>query len=94
MAISREDVLHVSKLARLELSEAEVEKFTVQLGDILDYISKLDELDTGNVPPTAHVLEITNVFREDKVNAPRIDSIEEMAPEFDKGHFLVPKVIE
>lgn len=94
MAISREDVLHVSKLARLELSEAEVDKFTVQLGDILDYISKLDELDTGNVPPTAHVLEITNVFREDKVNAPRIDSIEEMAPEFDKGHFLVPKVIE
>jgi aspartyl-tRNA(Asn)/glutamyl-tRNA(Gln) amidotransferase subunit C len=94
MAISREDVLHVSKLARLELSEAEVEKFTVQLGDILEYISKLDELDTENVPPTAHVLEITNVFREDKVNAPRIDSIEEMAPEFDKGHFLVPKVIE
>ena len=94
MSISREDVLHVSKLARLELSEAEVEKFTVQLGDILEYISKLDELDTENVPPTAHVLEITNVFREDKVNAPRIDSIEEMAPEFDKGHFLVPKVIE
>ncbi len=94
MAISREDVLHVSKLARLELSEAEVEKFTVQLGDILDYISKLDELDTENVPPTAHVLEITNVFREDTVSAPRIDSVEEIAPEFDKGHFLVPKVIE
>lgn len=94
MAISREDVRHVSKLARLELSEAEVEKFTVQLGDILEYISKLDELDTGDVPPTAHVLEITNVFREDKVIAPRIDSIEEMAPEFGKGHFLVPKVIE
>ncbi len=94
MAISREDVLHVSKLARLELTEAEVDKFTVQLGDILDYISKLDELDTENVSPTAHVLEITNVFREDKVNAPRIDSVEEMAPEFAKGHFLVPKVIE
>ncbi len=94
MAISREDVLHVSKLARLELSEAEVEKFTVQLGDILEYISKLDELDTQNVPPTAHVLEITNVFREDKVDAPRIDSVEEIAPEFGKGHFLVPKVIE
>ncbi len=94
MAISREEVIHVSKLARLELSEAEVEKFTGQLGDILDYISKLDELDTENVPPTAHVLEITNVFRADKVDAPRIDSIEEIAPEFDKGHFRVPKVIE
>ncbi len=94
MAISREDVLHVSKLARLELSEAEIEKFTGQLGDILDYISKLNELDTKDVPPTAHVLEITNVFREDKVDAPRIGSIEEIAPEFHKGHFRVPKVIE
>ena len=94
MAITREDVLHVSKLARLELNEAEVKKFTAQLGDILEYVSKLNELDTENVPPTAHVLEITNVFREDTVNAPRIDSVEEIAPEFDKGHFLVPKVIE
>ena len=94
MAISREEVLHVSKLARLELSEAEVEKFTGQLGDILKYVSMLDELDTDNVPPMAHAFEITNVFREDKVDAPRIDSIEEMAPEFEKGHFRVPKVIE
>ncbi len=94
MAITREEVRHVSRLARLELSEAEIEKFTGQLGDILDYISKLDELDTGDVPPTSHVLEITNVFREDVVNAPRIDSIEKIAPEFGKGHFLVPKVIE
>lgn len=94
MAISREDVLHVSKLARLELDEAEIEKFTGQLGNILDYISKLNELDTENVPPTAHVLDITNVFREDQVDASRIDSIEEIAPEFDRGYFRVPKVIE
>lgn len=94
MAISRDEVLHVSKLARLELSEAEIEKFTVQLGDILDYISKLNELDIEGVPPTAHVLEIMNVFREDKVDAPKVECLDKIAPEFDKGHFRVPKVIE
>jgi len=94
MAISRQDVLHVSRLARLELSEAEVEKFTAQLGGILDYISKLNELDTRDVPPTSHALEITNVFREDKVADPTIGNLERMAPSFFKGHFRVPKVIE
>ena len=94
MAISREDVIHVSRLARLELSEEEIERFTHQLGAILDYISMLNELDTEDVPPTAHVLEITNVFREDEATAPRIEGMERMAPHFYKGHFQVPKVIE
>ncbi|MBI1724325.1 MAG: Asp-tRNA(Asn)/Glu-tRNA(Gln) amidotransferase subunit GatC, partial [Candidatus Tectomicrobia bacterium] len=57
MAISRQDVLHVSRLARLQLSEAEIEKFTSQLGNILSYISKLNELDTRDVPPTSHALD-------------------------------------
>jgi aspartyl-tRNA(Asn)/glutamyl-tRNA(Gln) amidotransferase subunit C len=94
MTISREDVLHVSRLARLELSEAEIEKFTGQLGDILEYISKLNELDTEGIPPTAHVLDITNVFRDDVVSASPIEGMEQMAPDFDRGHFRVPKVIE
>ena len=94
MAISREEVLHVSRLARLNLSEAELEKYTHQLGDILDYISKLSELDTEGVPPTSHVLELTNVFREDVVDAFPIEDIEGMAPDFARGHFRVPKVIE
>ena len=94
MAISRQDVLHVSRLARLELSEAEVEKFTAQLGGILDYISKLNELDTRDVPPTSHALEITNVFRKDEVTDSTIGNMEGMAPSFLKGHFRVPKVIE
>ena len=91
MAISREDVLHVSRLARLELSEAEIEKFTGQLGDILDYISKLNELDTEGVPPTAHVLDITNVFRNDVVSASPIEGMEQMAPDFDRGPFPRPQ---
>ncbi|MEK6709236.1 MAG: Asp-tRNA(Asn)/Glu-tRNA(Gln) amidotransferase subunit GatC [Nitrospinota bacterium] len=94
MAITRQDVLHVSRLARLELSEAEVEKFTFQLGNILDYVSTLNEIDTRDVPPTSHVLEITNVFREDEVADPSIGNLEGMAPSFYKGHFRVPKVIE
>ena len=94
MAISRQDVLHVSRLARLELSEAEVEKFTAQLGGILDYISKLNELDTRDVPPPSHALEITNVFRKDEVTDSPIGNMEGMAPSFFKGHFRVPKVIE
>ncbi|MBI3126662.1 MAG: Asp-tRNA(Asn)/Glu-tRNA(Gln) amidotransferase subunit GatC [Candidatus Tectomicrobia bacterium] len=94
MAISRQDVLHVSRLARLRLSEAEVEKFTAQLGNILDYISKLNELDTRDVPPTSHALDLANVFREDEVADPPVENLEGMAPSFYKGHFRVPKVIE
>jgi aspartyl-tRNA(Asn)/glutamyl-tRNA(Gln) amidotransferase subunit C len=94
MAISREDVQHVSRLARLELSEDEVEKITGRLGKILGYISKLNEIDTEGVPPMAHVLDITNVFREDVVDTTPIEGMEQMAPDFDRGHFRVPKVIE
>ena len=94
MAISREDALHVSQLARLELSEDEIEKITGRLDKILGYISKLNELDTEGVPPTAHVLDITNVFREDAVDTTPIEGMEQMAPDFDRGHFRVPKVIE
>ncbi len=94
MAISREEILHVSRLARLELSEAELEKFTGQLGNILDYISKLNEIDTSDVPPTAHVLELTNVFREDAITDSPVENLDQMAPSFFEGHFRVPKVIE
>lgn len=94
MAISKEDVLHVSRLARLNLSEEEIERFRGQLDGILEYVSKLNELDTENVPPTSHVLDLVNVFRKDKVDQAPIENMEEMAPEFDKGHFRVPKVLD
>ena len=94
MSISREDVIHVSRLARLNLSEDEVEKFTGQLGAILEHIAKLNEVDTGGVEPTSHVLDIVNVFREDAVTDPPIENMEKMAPDFARGHFRVPKVIE
>ena len=94
MSISREEVIHVSRLARLNLREEEVEKFTGQLGAILEHVSKLNEVDTEGVPPTSHVLDLVNVFREDAVTESPIENMENMAPDFEKGHFRVPKVIE
>ena len=60
MAITREEVLHVAKLARLELTEDEVERLTRQLGAILEAVSKVSELDLSDVPPTSHPLELVN----------------------------------
>jgi len=56
--ITREEVLHVARLARLELSEDEVERFAVQLSAIIDAVSKVSELDLSDVPPTSHPLEV------------------------------------
>jgi len=93
--ISKKEVEYVARLARLRLSEEEKEKFTRQLGDILKYIDKLNELDTEKVEPTFHVLQLSNVFREDKVK-PSLTQEEILAnaPEVEAGHFKVKKVIE
>ena len=66
MAITREEVLHVAKLARLDLTEDEVERLTTQLGAILEAVSKVSELDLSDVPPTSHPLDIVNVWAEDE----------------------------
>ena len=91
MAITREEVLHVARLARLELSEAEVVRFQEQLSAILDAVSKVSELDLSDVPPTSHPLAVVNVFRPDE---PRpslsLDDVFANAPERDGDHFRVP----
>jgi aspartyl-tRNA(Asn)/glutamyl-tRNA(Gln) amidotransferase subunit C len=66
MSISREDVLHVARLARLELSDAEVERFREQLSAILEAVSKVQELDLEGIPPTSHPLDVVNVWRADE----------------------------
>jgi aspartyl-tRNA(Asn)/glutamyl-tRNA(Gln) amidotransferase subunit C len=66
MAISRDDVLHVARLARLDLSDAEVERFQEQLSAILEAVSKVQELDLADVPPTSHPLDVVNVWRDDE----------------------------
>ena len=66
MAITREEVLHVAKLARLALTDQEVERLTRELGAILEAVSKVSELDLSDVPPTSHPLELVNAWAEDE----------------------------
>ncbi|MBT5470128.1 MAG: Asp-tRNA(Asn)/Glu-tRNA(Gln) amidotransferase subunit GatC [Nitrospina sp.] len=88
------DIEHVAKLARLKLTDAEKEKFSNQMGTIIEYIEKLSELDTKNVEPTAHVLGLNNVFREDVPTEPltQQDPIND-SPAHSKGHYEVPKIL-
>lgn len=95
MKISKKDVEHVAQLARLHLEEEEKELYTRQLNSILNYMEKLGELDTSDVEPTAHVLPIKNVFREDRVGQSMdIEEVLRNAPDREEGFFKVPKIIE
>jgi aspartyl-tRNA(Asn)/glutamyl-tRNA(Gln) amidotransferase subunit C len=91
MAISRDEVLHVVTLARLELSEDELERFAGQLSAILEAVGKVAELDLSDVEPTAHPLELSNVWAEDE---PRpclpVDEALANAPDRDNDFFRVP----
>lgn len=95
MKINENDIQKVAKLARLELSSEEREEFSKQLNDIIEYVEKINELDTAGVKPADHIVELSNVFREDVVQK-SIDpaEIEKMAPSFKNGHIVVPKIIE
>jgi len=95
MKISKEEVEHVALLARLKFSEAEKERFTIQLNSILEYMDTLKELDTTEVEPTFHAVARKNVFRDDQVlpSSPQ-DLAMRNAPDGDRGFFRVPKIIE
>ncbi|HEY6963230.1 MAG TPA: Asp-tRNA(Asn)/Glu-tRNA(Gln) amidotransferase subunit GatC [Gaiellaceae bacterium] len=89
--ISKEEVLHVARLARLELSDDEVAKFQEQLSDILAAVSKVSELDLADVPPTAHPLEIANAWAEDEPHdSLSLDEVFANAPDRDDDHFRTP----
>ncbi len=89
--ITRDEVLHVARLARLELSDDEVTRFQEQLSDILEAVSKVSELDLADVPPTAHPLEIENAWAED---VPRpclpLEDVFANAPDREDDHFRTP----
>lgn len=95
MSIDRTIVDHVARLARLELSDEERDRFTRQLSDLLEYFAKLGELDTDHVEPTSHVIDMANVVRED-VSGPCLppDAVLADAPDEEDGFFKVPPVIE
>ena len=92
--ISRDDVAHVAHLARLDLTEAELEQFTEQLAAVLDHAADVEALDVGDVPPTSHPLPLVNVFRDD-VPTPSLDRDEVLgqAPSAEDGRFRVPPVL-
>ena len=95
MAIEIKDVEYTAKLARIDLSAEEKELFAQQLDRILEYINKLNEVDTSGVEPTTHVLPLKNVYREDKVqDSLPIDKALQNAPEKEGAFFKVPQVIE
>ena len=92
--ITTADVAHVARLARLELTEEELELFTGQLADVLDHARDLDALDVSGVPPTAHPLPLRNVLRDD-VPRPGLGQDEALAaaPQVEAGRFRVPPVL-
>jgi aspartyl-tRNA(Asn)/glutamyl-tRNA(Gln) amidotransferase subunit C len=93
MAISKEEVLHVARLARLALTDEEVERLTEELGAILDAVSIVGELDLADVPPTSHPLDLVNVWDEDEPRASlSLDEVFANAPERDGDLFRVPPV--
>jgi len=95
MKINENEIQKVAKLARLELNDVEKEEFSRQLNDIIEYVEKINKLDTSGVKPADHIVELSNVFREDVVQK-SIDpaDIEKIAPEFRNGHIVVPRIIE
>lgn len=94
--IDKDVVKHVAHLARLSLSDKELEAYSSQLASILSYISKLNEVDTKDVPPTSHAIStLKNVFRKD-VLKPSLNADDALAnaPQKEEGFFRVPQIIE
>ena len=94
MKITKKEVEHVADLARLSLSDDELEKMTGQLDTILSYMDTLNTLDTSQVQPTTHVFSVSNAFREDVVqeSLSQVDAVKN-GPQQDGQFFQVPKVI-
>jgi len=95
LKIDRKEVKHVAQLARLQFDEAQLEMFVHQLNTILEYFDQLQEIDTSEIEPTSHAVEMNNIFRDDAVeDFSDKDLILANAPSKEKGCFKVPKVIE
>jgi aspartyl-tRNA(Asn)/glutamyl-tRNA(Gln) amidotransferase subunit C len=94
--ITKEEVKHIAKLARLGLTSKEIEKFQKELSKILDYIEKLKEVDISNVLPTSHSVEVENVMRSDEIDEKlkiKNEKLIEMAPETKNGYLKVKSIL-
>ncbi len=97
MKLDKKQIEHIARLARLELTEKEMQTYGSQLSDILNYINQLQEVDVNNIEPTAQVTGMENVFREDKVKEWDKDERQaalEQAPELKDGQVKVKRVLE
>ncbi len=95
MKIDEKEIAKVAKLARLDLSEDQKAEFSKQLNDIIEYVEKIKELDTSEVKPADHIADLNNVTREDIVKESlKTSELEKIAPRFEKGHIVVPRIIE
>jgi aspartyl-tRNA(Asn)/glutamyl-tRNA(Gln) amidotransferase subunit C len=94
MKITKEEVMHVADLARLDLDAAAIDKFAGQIGTILEYVDTLNRVDTRGVTPTAHAISLSNAFREDEETGHlETEKALSNAPEKEDGSFVVPKVV-
>lgn len=93
MALTREEVLKIAKLSKLEFKEDEIEKFQVELNDILGYIDILDEVDTQNTEPLVYINNDVNNFREEETKSIELEKVLLNAPESAENAIVVPKVI-
>lgn len=95
MKVTRDTIEHIAGLARLNITEAEKDKLTLEMENILSYVDKLNELDTSGLKPMEHVIPLKNVLREDKVEKSYDrDRMLANAPSSEDGCFKVPKVVE
>ena len=91
--ISKDDVKHVAELAELEFGEKDIEKITSQLDRILDHVANINNANTEGIPPTSHILDIKNVFREDMAEeSVTQESALKNAPDEENDGFKVPKI--
>jgi aspartyl-tRNA(Asn)/glutamyl-tRNA(Gln) amidotransferase subunit C len=94
MKITKDDVLYVADLARLELDEASIDVYAEQIANILEYVDMLNRVDTEGVNPTSHAISLTNAFREDEPKSHlERDLALANAPEREDGNFIVPKIV-
>ena len=95
MKMTKEEVLYVARLARLDLDAESIDMFAAQIDEILGYIEKLNQVDTKGIKATSHAISLTNAFRDDE-QRPHLDREQVLAnaPEKEEGCFVVPKIID
>jgi aspartyl-tRNA(Asn)/glutamyl-tRNA(Gln) amidotransferase subunit C len=95
MRIKEDEMIKIAKLAKIEISSEEKDDFLKQVNEIIEYVDKINELDTSNVDPTIHLFELKNVVREEKVEKSiEPNELKKIVPDYKDGYIVVPKIIE